>query len=72
MLMLILYHDVAIRKSPLQQQLATFCSLGIPPQTLQDAQRNDPATSAIYDQLSKSHVKSTVAKWCKQPLYRYV
>ena len=51
---------------------ATFCSLGILPQTLQDAQQNDPATSAIYDQLSKSHEKPTDAKWRKQPLYRYV
>ena len=51
---------------------ATFCSIGIPPQTLQAAQQNDPVTSAISDHLSRSSKKPTDTKGRKQPLYHYV
>ena len=50
---------------------ATFCSIGIPLHTLQEAQRNDPVTSTVYNHLSVSREKPTDKKWSKQPLCRY-
>ena len=72
MLMLILYQDVPTRISLLHATAATFCSIGIPPQTLRAAQQHDPVTSAISDHLLRSSEKPTDTKWRKQPLYRYV
>ena len=51
---------------------ATFCSIGIPPQTLQAAQQHDPVTSAMSDHLLRSSEKPTDTKWRKQLLHRYV
>ena len=51
---------------------ATYCTLGTPPQTLRDAQQQDPVTSVIYNQLLRSHEKPNDVKWRKQHLYRYL
>ena len=51
---------------------ATFCSISIPPHTLQEAQHNDPITNTIRNQVSASLKKPTDEKWRKQPLCHYV
>ena len=50
---------------------ATFCSIGIPQHTLQEAQRNDPITNSVYNHLSVSQEKPTDEEWHKKPLCHY-